>query len=254
MKHILVIAAAFTALNLNASTITALFNGELNSENIQRFIIDDPTNPGWVDTTTGIFTFTRTAGTAPLPTGTFLAFCIEPREFVSGGSTYTYDFSDLEQGTTNIGGMGVTKANLIRELFGRFEPVLGGPVFDPNLNQIRPENALYESAFQIALWEIVRETSGTLNVSDGNITFRNPQDAATLAFAQTMLSSLTGTGPRLNDLYALTNVGAQDVLVQVDFPAPEPFGLVTTGGALIGIAMMLRRRQAKGCASARTPR
>jgi hypothetical protein len=252
MKPILVIAAALTALNLNASTITALFNGELNSESIQRFIIDDPANPGWVDTTTGIFTFTRTAGDAPSPTGTFFAFCIEPREFVSGGTTYTYNFSNLEQGTTNIGGMGVTKANLIRELFGRFEPVLGGPVFDPTLNQIRPENALYESAFQIALWEIVRETSGTLDVGNGNITFRNAQDSATLAFAQTMLSSLTGTGPQVHDLYALTNVGAQDVLVQV--PAPEPFGFFTTGGALIGIAMMLRRRQAKGSASARTPR
>lgn len=98
------------------------------------------------------------------PTGTFFAFCIEPREFVSTGSTYTYDFSSLDQGATNIGGMGVARADLLRELFGRYYPVIGAPL-----------DATHASAMQIAIREIVRETSGTLNASNGNIMFQNPR-------------------------------------------------------------------------------
>jgi hypothetical protein len=235
VKKALVLVLALAGFNAKANTIIALFNGEQTSEAIQRFIVNDPTNPGWVDTTTGEFSFTRTGGTEiGGPSGTFFAFCIEPREFVSAGTTYTYNFSYLEQGTTNIGGMGTAKANLLRELFGRYYPVIGAAI-----------DAEHASALQIAIWEIVRETSGTLDVSSGNISYRNPADPPALALAQTYLSSLNGTGPMLTNLYALDNVGAQDVIVQVtgqfQLPTPEPATLVTMGVALIGLALMLRR-------------
>lgn len=239
MKNALVILIALAGFNLRAATIIALFNGEQTSEAIQRFVGNDPTNPsGWVDTTTGEFSFTRSDGTEiGGPSGTFFGFCIEPREFVSPGTTYTYDFSFLEQGTTNIGGMGPVKADEIRELFGRYYPIIGAPI-----------DAEHASAIQIAIWEIVRETSATLDVSAGNVMYRNPADAAALALAQTYLSSLDGTGPKLNNLYALTEIGAQDVVVQVTgqfaIPNPEPVPFVTTGLALIGVALMLRRRYA----------
>lgn len=236
MKKTLVLALALAGFNAQAATIIALFNGEQTSDAIQRFIVDDPTNPGWVDTTTGEFTFTRTGGTDVGDlTGTFDAFCIEPREFVSAGTTYTYNLTTLDQGTTNIGGMGAAKADLLRELYGRYYPVFGVAL-----------DAEHASALQIATWEIVRETSGTLNVSSGNISFRNPADAPALALAQTYLSSLDGTGPKDENLYALDNVGAQDVIVQIQSGgqgvAPEPGTLVTMGVALIAIALMLRRR------------
>jgi hypothetical protein len=239
VKKTVVLFVALAGLNLQAATIIALFNGEMTSEAIQRYVGNDPTNPaGWVDTTTGEFSFTRSGGTeVGGPSGTFFAFCIEPREFVSGGSTYTYDFSYLEQGTTNIGGMGTAKANLIRELFGRYDPVLSVAL-----------DAEHASAIQIAIWEIVRETSGTLDVNNGNVKYQNPADPAALALAQTYLSSLDGTGPMLNNLYALTAVGVQDVVIQVtdgfESPAPEPITLATTGLALIGLGLFLRRRNA----------
>ena len=221
-------AAAFAGFTLQANTVIVTFNGEQTSEAIQRDVGD---GAGFVDTTTGMFSFTRTGGTEPgAPTGTFFAFCIEPREFVTTGDSYVYDFSDLSQGATNIGGMGAAKADLLDELFGRYYPVIGAPI-----------DAMHASAMQIAIWEIVRENSGTLNVSTGNVVFRNPADPAALTLAQTYLSSLDGTGPRAYGLYALTEVGAQDVVFQ---ETPEPVELLSTGVALISLALMFRRRVA----------
>jgi hypothetical protein len=95
---------------------------------------------------------------------------------------------------------------------------------------------------QIATWEIVRENSGSLNVSTGNVLYQNPEDGAALTLAQTYLSALDGTGPRADGLYAMTAVGAQDIVVQVTSPAPEPVESATTGIALIALVMMWRRR------------
>jgi hypothetical protein len=230
IKSTLLFALALAGMEAHAATIVvAQFNGEITSEAIQRFIVNDPTNPGWVDTTTGEFSFTRVDGGTIDPAASFLAFCIEPREFVSSGSTYTYSLVPLAQGTTNIGGMGQAKADLLSELFGRYYPVLNAPL-----------DAVHASAMQIAIWEIVRETSGTLDVSSGNISFRNPADAPALALAQTYLSSLNGTGPRAINLYALDEVGAQDVIVQIQ--NPEPATIILMGVALIGVAVVLRKR------------
>lgn len=228
MKPTVLIATAFAALNLQAATVIVMFNGELTSESIQRDVGD---GAGFVDTSTGEFSFTRTGGTlVGGPAGNFLSFCIEPREFVSAGSSYTYDFSDLSQGATNIGGMGVAKADLLRELFGRYYPL-----FTVSLD------ATHASALQIAAWEIVRENSGVLNVASGNVVFRNAADPAALTLAQTYLSSLNGKGPKATGLYALTAVGSQDVIVQ--YATPEPVEALTTGLGLIALGLMLRRKQ-----------
>jgi hypothetical protein len=234
MKKASLLLFALTGLHLQASTVIVTFNGEITSESIQRDVGD---GAGFVGTTTGEFSFTRTGGTdVGDPTGTFFAFCIEPREFVTDGGTYTYDLTTLDQGTTNIGGMGAAKADLIRELFGRYYPVIGAPI-----------DAEHASAIQIAIWEIVRENSGTLNVATGNVVFQSPADPAALALAQTYLNSLDGTGPKDTDLFALTEVGAQDVVVQLQAhstEAPEPVTFASVGLALIGLALTRRKRSA----------
>lgn len=215
---------ALSGLNLHALTVIATFDSELFSETITRDVGD---GAGPIQTSTGMFQFTRTGGTEPgSPTGIFNAFCIEPREFVSPGSTYTYDFSDLSAGATNIGGMGAAKATLLEELFGRYYPVIGAPI-----------TAQKAGALQIAIWEIVRENSGALDVSNGNVVFSNPADPGALTLAQSYLSSLDGTGPHLDNLYALTAIGAQDVIVQI----PEPVTSFATGLALIALALIARR-------------
>jgi hypothetical protein len=175
-----------------------------------------------------VFSFTRTGGTHPGdPLGTFDAFCIEPREFVSPGSTYTYNVGDLSLGATNIGGMGAAKADLLRELYGRFHPWFGSPL-----------DLVTAGALQIATWEIVREDSGTLHTSTGTTRFRNPSSQAALDLAQTYLSAIDGTGPRLQNVLAGYWVGDQDIV----FQTPEPVGLAAIGLGFLALAWRLRRK------------
>lgn len=228
----LLAAPVFFAPRLSASTITAHFDQVIAPELIER-TVDNGAN--WYTTDTGLFQWTRTGGTfSGFPVTSFFAFCIEPREFVSPGATYTYDWSDLSAGTTNIGGMGVAKANLLRELFGRYFPDFTVAI-----------GAVQASALQIATWEVVRETSGVLNVLSGTTRYRNPADAAALTLAQTYVQSLNGAGPMLSNVFALTVVGSQDLIVQVppspDAPVPEPAGTAAAGLALIGFALYRRR-------------
>jgi len=226
------LAGLVTAGSSKASTIVAHFDQVFNPEYIDR-TVDNGAN--WYTTDTGEFQFTRTGGTfSGFQVSTFFAFCIEPREFVSTGSTYTYTWSPLEQGTTNIGGMGAAKANLLRELFGRYFPD-----FSVSIDNV------HASALQIAVWEIVRETSGTLDVYNGTTRYRNATDVPALTLAQTYVQSLNGTGPMLNNVLALTLVGAQDLIIQdkvlADIPTPEPGGMALAGIGLIGIALIRRR-------------
>ena len=115
--------------------------------------------------------------------GRFYAFCIEPRQAINVNVAVSYDFVSLDQGTTNIGGMGATKAGLIAELFGRWAPQMDASM-----------TTLQAGALQVAIWEIVREVSGNpLDVLNGNIFFATPESTAgTIALAQSYVQSLTG--------------------------------------------------------------
>lgn len=104
------------------------------------------------------------------------------------------------------------KADLLQELWGRH--------YSPTMtNQQAAE-------FQLAVWEIVFETSGVYNIGNGSLR-SNDLNAGTNA----LLSSLDGLGPKAN-LVALTHPEYQDMLAQV--PAPGAIGLGSFGLTLLG--------------------
>jgi len=135
----------------------------------------------WYGQDPGQFHFITQPGSPSYVPADFYTFCIEPREFLTPGQYVTYDLVPLEQGTTNIGGMGTVKANLIRELLYRNLP---------NTNVV--VSATFGAAMQVAIWEIVREDHqgvGTYNLATGDVQYRNWSDTAVSSAHQEPLTS-----------------------------------------------------------------
>lgn len=230
---------------LQGATIIAKFLGEMLSTPILRSI---DTGSSWSKQTVGIMHFQRTGGTAsPTPTD-FYGFCIEPAEGVTTNQTYTYTYDILSSGATNINGMGATKADYLRQLYEKFAPAFNASMLDD----------VTARALQIASWEIVRETSGTFNVSNGSIRFSSSNiggqtltaaestlAAAAMTRAQTYLSSLVDPATYTEKPYyfALTRTGNQDIGV---YWTPEPLTIGLVGLGLLGMLAYTSRRGHSG--------
>jgi len=156
----------------------------------------------------------------------------------------TYTVLPLSQAATNIGGIGTTKANQVRELFGRF-----------NSNFANPLTAMQAGAFQIAIWEIVRETPGNpLDLSSGNVFFNSGSDniPGMLALASSYVGAIDGTGPMARNLRVLSNgvfglqgSGTQDLIIQA-VPEPASWTMMILGFGLVGA---IARRRARALAA-----
>jgi hypothetical protein len=224
--------------SLPAATITFTFNGLVNSSAVERSL-DSGTS--WTTLNVGQMraTVISTSGfSGPVPT-VFWTFCVEPQQGVSAGTTYTYTIDPLADAPTNVsGGMGAVKADLLRELYGRFYPMFQ----DPSLS------VTTASALQIATWEIVRETETdvngqlVLNLSTGLTRFQNGA-ANVLPTAQTMLNALQSPGgPMISDIYSIRHATAQDLAFRSEAQVPEP---ATAGLAIVALAAgwTIRRKQ-----------
>ena len=230
-----------------AQLMTATFTGESNPASIERLIANDSTtsNPGttWIRINVGLMNFTRLtgasggdyAGPAFMPnnlgTDTFVGYCIEPRQFVSSGQNYTWSVVALDSTTildVNAapgakGWLTGYQGVLLGKLFGKVYPSFGSN----SLSLIDSE------ALQVAVWEIIRELpSNSLDVYNGNIQFRSAAStAAVITRAQDMLTDLSSYPTSAINLVALHSDGAQDMIVQLVHPVPEPstYGLIGAG-------------------------
>lgn len=157
----------------------------------------------------------------------FLAYCIEPEQstlLVGKSRPYTVDTLSGAQ------------AGLLQGLYS------SSYASATDLNS--------QAAFQLAIWEIVSETSGTLNVSPSSGSFfvlpgeGASRDATTgiEALANGYLAAAQSyAGPAQYTLTKLTNSTYQDLLVATAVPEPQTWALLLAGLGTVGL--LSRRRQ-----------
>jgi hypothetical protein len=193
-------------------------------------------------------------------------FCVQLDQFISQGSTYTYQKTPLASMPT-IGNQ--TKADYISELFGRYySTAWNNPSFTGNTAS---------TAFQLALWELVYDgpvsasNKGTLDLTKGVFKDTASADASAVSLAQMYLTGGTDLGKTYAALsgdtsqfaknlggYQLVGLtepppsgqsaqpGFQDQLVLLPTsPVPAPAGVWLAGlglVALIGRGRFLRKK------------
>jgi len=166
------------------------------------------------------------------------SFCMELHERAPD-NTLKYGVVMPEKVSNSfIGGLiGTTKANYLRELWGRF--------YNPKWADHGPytsKQSREAEAFAAAVWEIIYEDLPTSPLKwdvgiDGtpcSLGFR--AENMDIATANKWLHALTGCGPKA-DLRAFIYEGEQDYLVEV--PEPATIALLGIGGAL----SLLRKRR-----------
>lgn len=190
-------------------------------------------------------------------------FCVQLDQFVSVGSTYTFEKSALAAMPT-IGNQ--TKANYITELYGRhYNLAWNNPNFTGSTASL---------AFQLALWELIYDgptgpgSLGSLNLAKGTFRDTSSADAAAVSLAQKYLTGGSGGYVALSgdtsqfaqrlsgyDLIGLKDFtggiqpatvqpGIQDQLVLVPTSVvPAPAGVWLAGAGLV--ALIGRRRLAR---------
>lgn len=246
LSVVLGFAGLCTASAASAGTIIATLNSVGSGNTITMNAVRPNGTPFASQVLTGLATLTRTGGTDTQQLvgsgNSFFAFCVEPFEDAVLNSSYTYTLDPLAQaGKSSIaGGIGVGKALQISQLFGQFAPSLSAPM-----------TAVQASALQIALWEIVSESSSNpFDVTSGNTYFTTPASSnfsQVIAQAQTYLnyvSTANGSAPLAQGLQAITVAGKQDFLVQAVIVAPEPgtWMMLILGFGLVGNALRSRSR------------
>jgi hypothetical protein len=177
----------------------------------------------------GQYNWTRTGGDPIDFVGsngtTFWTFCTELTQTISNPVTFTVVGVEQAPNPGIPGGMGSVKADMLRQYFA--------------LNYSSSFTNQQAAAFQLGIWEIVFDNSGTLDVSSGdfklttsNATVRNLANSY-LAGINGNLSGLTASQMTVaSQLIALSSPTSQDQLTFRNFhttPAPPSLVLAVTG-------------------------
>jgi len=176
---------------------------------------------------TGIYSFTITSSTGAGAYVPNWGFC---SDLTQGTVTGWADVIALQDGPLPSAygtPMGVTKANYIRELWGRFF----NPAWATGVDKQGAE------AFGTAVWEIIYETDSTWDVTAG--TGFKASGIEQAANANSWLSQLNQDSQYFaNNLVLISSSAGQDFLVQI----PEPMTICLLG--LGALAMIRKSRSA----------
>jgi PEP-CTERM motif len=154
----------------------------------------------------------------------FESYCVDLYQTISFGAPPYNDYTLVGLGHT------FTNSNAYTDLSRLY--ARAGAVTD----------AVTEAAFQIAVWEIAYEATGTAyNLASGAATFIGGSAASSgaLAMATTWLTTLGGTGPTIG---VIESSGHQDVIFPTPVPEPETYALFMAGLAAVGF--IAKRRKA----------
>lgn len=181
----------------------------------------------------GPFQFSVTSGDGTFATGsTIRGFCADFHQAVVPGQSYTYT-PMAPAGLPDVG-PDATKLALIDRLFDRHY----GTATDADRG----------GAFQLALWELLYDGPGNLNLNAGNINVTSPDSINAVSIAKGWLAALETPDPADVDNYTvigLFNANAQDQLTVVpNNPVPAPAGMVLGLIALGGFGLRRLRRKA----------
>lgn len=152
----------------------------------------------------------------------FIAYCIEPSQ-QNGRAGISRDYT--------VGGFDGMQAQQLQALFST------------EYGQLDSYTA--KAAFQVAVWEIMRETGGSLDAHAGS--FRVLADDAASSAIATLANSFIATaasydGPALFTLTRLSNGSLQDLVTASPAAVPEPETYALLLGGLGVIGLLARRR------------
>lgn len=232
MKPFRLLSLAVAALGLSAGTgradIVATFDGTIPSQDVSMTAFGTTYSVMPV----GPFQFTVTAGDGTFAAGsTFRGFCADFAQAVTAGQSYP--FSTVAPSALPDVGPNAAKLALIDRLFDRHY----GAATD----------ATNGGAFQLALWELLYDGPGNLDLNAGTIDVTSPDSVAAVATAKGWLAALETPDPADADNYTvigLFNANAQDQLTVVPNAVPAPAGVVLGLIALGGFGLRRLRRKA----------